>query len=498
MNLVLQITKGKSAGYRRSITNPERILIGRDSSCNLSLPDPLLSRRHCIITITPNETQIVDMGSRNGTYVNGQKLPVKTSQLLNPHDEVKIGSHVIQVLPATQAAGSAPQQPTPMPQGLNNQGHVVTTAKSSQKMTQAVERMRRTMDDMSVGSVDQIQSLDNQRAHVPTRSSHVPSNKQGVVHTTRTNVPARNPQNNTRVHTTASKGQQASQAAAPPQQNQDKGEHPSKIGQYEILDVLGMGGMGVVYKAQHSFLETIVAIKVIKEELAMHGDIVKRFLQEAKLGVSLDHPYILRIHDAGEYEGIYFISMEFFNGSDLNSIVKENGNLSTEMLLKYAIQMSDALGYAHKRGVIHRDVKPPNILVQADGQETKLADFGLAKAWQNAGAHHLTASGQTLGTIQYISPEQLEDSRNVDPQTDIFSLGASFYFAAAGKPPFGEEPLGTVIRNILHNDPPPIEGMPEPLEKCLHRAMAKKRKDRYQTMEEFNQDLKKVAQEILG
>ncbi len=489
MKMELLITKGQNSGFRQAITAPQRILIGRDATCDLTITDPLLSRQHCLVEITQNAVKIIDLKSRNGTFVNGRRI---VEMVLSAQDEVKVGRHTFLVRQQT-GASSAPEGANPA--GFCKGCGVPVTDQDLQNMRairygvnvycyQCIEKgIEPDQLPGSVGAERRRPAPGGGNFAETASEIRIPSigAPQGGAIPSMPNPVTRRP------------GNQPSQA------NKQNALGLTKVGPYEILQILGEGGMGAVYKARHSFLETIAAIKVIKEELSSQPDIVKRFLQEAKLGVALDHTNILRIFDAGEHDGTYFFSMEFFAGKDVSQILKEQGTFPSDILLSLSIQMADALAYAHSKGVIHRDVKPSNILVDGSGM-VKIADFGLAKAWQKAGAHQLTASGQMLGTIQYMSPEQLEDARTVSPATDIFSLGATLYFALAGFPPFGEEPLGKVIENILHNDPPALrevaEGVPPEFEEVIMKSLAKKASLRYPDMGSFKQDLMRVAENV--
>ena len=468
MNCELRVIEGQAAGYRKLVNKPERILLGRDPSCDLCLPDPLLSRQHCLLEFGASEVKLLDLGSRNGTFVNGQKIQEGQIQ---PSDKIKVGKHVLEIVAIAEVQEAAP---TKEASGLCSQCGLPVFADDI-KHSKALRHTGRYYCEACVSKgIDQSALTKNTQRMSSMKKTMSEPIAFDMIAGANSPIVKPLPQNR--------------ELAAPA-----KNAMPKKIGQYEVLEVLGEGGMGRVYKARHAFLDTVVAIKAIKEEMAVHADILKRFLQEAKLGISLDHPHIIRIHDAGEYEGIYYISMEFFEGKDVYAIVKKNGPLPFDRAMTVAVQTADALDYAHKQGVIHRDVKPSNIMINSAMDLCKLTDFGLAKAWQASGAKNLTASGQTLGTIQYISPEQLEDSRKVDPQTDIFSLGASIYFTLAGVPPFGEEPIGKVIQNILNNDPPSIPNIPGQLDAVLRKSLAKKRNERFATMEKFKAALQQFV-----
>jgi serine/threonine-protein kinase len=488
MQFAIEVIEGKLVGCRKVISQPGRILIGRDATCDLPIADPLLSRQHCLVEFTPDQIKVIDLKSRNGTFVNGNRIE---EVILQANDKIKIGKHTLHVTVGHEEA---------VPQGGFIGACTQCGCKISEqdlKTMKAVKHGGNLFCERCLNTGIELETVSRKTAYSGKETrSDIPICGRGETRVGSPVIP-------TMADFSAPPAASVSNPVAPivhaKQEVKLPPGTPSRIGNYIILELLGEGGMGFVYKAQHTFLETVVAIKVIKEELAAQPDILKRFLQEAKLGISLDHPNILRIHDAGEAEGFYFISMEFFESKDLMRVVKQRGPLPCLQSLKLAIQMANALNYAHQHGVIHRDVKPSNVLVNKNGL-VKLADFGLAKAWQKAGAHQLTASGQMLGTIQYISPEQLENSRNVDPKTDIFSLGASIYYILAGIPPFGEEPLGKVIQNILHNEPPPLRdrvpNVPEEFEAVILKALAKKSTDRFPTMEAFEKALTAISNAV--
>lgn len=469
MNWELQIIEGPSVGYQKLINKPGRLLIGRDSTCDLPLPDPSLSRRHCLIEFGSDDVKLIDLGSRNGTFVNGQKIqeiPIHVT------DKIRVGKHILQVVEADAGTCDPTRAKAPEVLICSQCGQPIPPADIKERKT-----TRRGNNFYCAKCISQGIEV-RPSAKVTQRMEDFRK-----VATVSLTDPSQIPQ------ASASSGPAKTNAPDVAEPSPAPPLFPKYIGNYEILEILGEGGMGLVYKARHTFLDTLVALKVIKEEMTQHSEIVERFIQEAKLGAKLKHPNIIIIYDAGQADKIFFISMEFFSCRDLSSVIKKDGPMPYPRVLQFAIQIADALDYAHKHGVIHRDVKPSNVLVSTTSELAKLGDFGLAKAWQSASAQQLTASGQTLGTIQYISPEQLEDSRNVDPQTDIFSLGASLYFMLAGVPPFGQEPIGKVIHNILHNDPPHLPNIPSEMETVLLKSMAKQRKSRFASMEEFKEAL---------
>ena len=279
-----------------------------------------------------------------------------------------------------------------------------------------------------------------------------------------------------------------------------------RLGPYEILSAIGAGGMGEVYKARDTRLDRIVAIKVLPTHLADRPELRGRFEREAKTIASLNHPHICTLYDTGHQDEIDFLVMEYLEGETLaQRLVK--GSLPMEQVLRYAIEISDALDKAHRKGVTHRDLKPGNIMLTKTG--TKLLDFGLAKLKQEVvpanvplsdlptAKDPLTAQGTLLGTLQYMAPEQLE-GKEVDARTDIFAFGASVYEMATGKRAFEGKSQASLIAKILEIDPPPISSLqpmtPPALDRVVKRCLAKEPEMRWQTASDLCEELKWIAE----
>jgi TolB-like protein/Tfp pilus assembly protein PilF/predicted Ser/Thr protein kinase len=265
-------------------------------------------------------------------------------------------------------------------------------------------------------------------------------------------------------------------------------------GRYEILEELGKGGMGVVYKAQDQKLRRTVALKFLPFEWTADPQAKERFIREAQAAASLDHPNICTVHEIDEAEGRMFISMAFVEGEDLRKRIGR-GPFTVEEALGLGLQVAEGLKEAHAKGVVHRDIKSANIMVTAKGQ-AKIMDFGLARI---KGGALLTREGATIGTVAYMSPEQAR-GEEVDERTDIWSFGVVLYEMLSGRLPFRGEHDQAVIHSILKEPPKPMSdvrpGVPEPLEQVVGKSLEKELDKRYQSMDELLYDLKSLSEGI--
>ena len=263
-------------------------------------------------------------------------------------------------------------------------------------------------------------------------------------------------------------------------------------GKYRIIDEIGHGGMGVVYKAEDIKLKRYVALKFLPPHLMDSPELKERFLIEAQAAAALNHPNICVIHEVGESEERPFIAMEYVDGETLRDRIRK-GPLEPGEAVGLVDQVAAGLAEAHGKDIIHRDIKSANIMVTAKGR-AKVMDFGLAKL---RGGSSLTRSQTTLGTVAYMSPEQARGD-DLDPRTDIWSLGVVLYELLAGKLPFRGDHDQTVIHSILHKEPESLikarPGLAPELDHVVGQALSKKPADRYQTMEEFREDLAAVAE----
>jgi eukaryotic-like serine/threonine-protein kinase len=262
-------------------------------------------------------------------------------------------------------------------------------------------------------------------------------------------------------------------------------------GRYRILRKLGSGGMANVYLAEDQELGRRVAIKILNDRHANDDQFIERFRREAKNAAGLSHPNIVSIYDRGEAEGTYYIAMEFLDGRSLKELIVSRGPAPVSVAIDYARQILAALRFAHRNGIVHRDIKPHNVLVDGEGR-LKVTDFGIARA----GASQMTEAGSIIGTAQYLSPEQAKGSP-VDQTSDLYSVGVVLYELLTGVVPFtGDTPVEIAMKHLSAIPDPPSSHraeIPRELDKVVMRALAKDPHERYQTAEEMDGDLARVS-----
>jgi len=263
-----------------------------------------------------------------------------------------------------------------------------------------------------------------------------------------------------------------------------------RFGAYEVLEELGSGGMGTVYRARNVTLERIVALKTLAPQFSSDQGFVQRFLKEARAAARLNHPSIVQIYDFGCEGGVYYLAMEYVDGQSLRAFLKR-ARLSERdalLLIRHAVA---ALAVAHAQGIVHRDIKPDNLMLTAKRDRLKLVDLGIAKCMGDD--QGTTQTGQAVGTPHYISPEQIRGVKDIDARADIYSLGATFFQLVTGHPPYeGTSGALVMTMHLTHPLPDPrkfVPGLSEGVCRVLRKMMAKEREERYPDVHALDRDL---------
>ncbi|MHC4878245.1 MAG: protein kinase domain-containing protein, partial [Planctomycetota bacterium] len=266
---------------------------------------------------------------------------------------------------------------------------------------------------------------------------------------------------------------------------------PEQIGDYDLQDVIGRGGMGAVYRAVHRRMDRTVALKVLRPEISRDPVLMQRFEREVRAAAKLSHPNIVAAYDAREEDGLYCLITEFIDGDDLNAMIRRDGPLPVAEAVDVTLQAARGLEYAHARGIIHRDIKPANLLCDSDGT-VRILDMGLARIaadGSDAEATDLTSTGMVMGTAAYMSPEQARNTKNADARSDIYSLGCTLFFLLTGRPTYSGE---TIVETIFAHASDPIPSLSDSvdqpisteLEQLFRRMVAKQVDDRFASMTE--------------
>jgi serine/threonine protein kinase len=389
VSVYLKILKGPGVGQVLPVPRGQPVTLGRSASASYAFDDPLLSRKHCAVEVRNELCRIVDLQSRNGTYVNGQRVG---AVLLQTGDRIKIGNMIMEVSPVDSSA--APQQSF---QG----GRPVT-----------VGGMR------------------------PVPESEF---------------------------------------------------NASLLDGFEILEQREVTSFGVTYLAKQLLMDRTVILKTIELGPDTDEKALRRFKREAKTGGRLTHPSIIELYDVNEQDGILYIVSEYVEGRNLGKVVEEqNGPLAARITLSVLTNVAEALAHAHEKQIVHRDVRPHNILIRAGDHRGKLQGFTLAKNLARAGLSVITADGESLGTPYYMPPEQVRSAKTADERSDIYSWGATAYHCLSGCLPLEARSYGEFIDKVFSHDPRPLREVvpscPAPLNDLLVRCMKRSPDDRPASM----------------
>ena len=451
-------------------------IVGRSDRAHFRLPvkDKSISRIHFMIELNPPQCRLIDMGSTNGTKVNGQKISMAD---LKNGDLVTAGMSVLLV---SVIVGDEPDACPTESFELSLSPGVAETAKSA----------------TPPGKPPSILKPDSPGSTRTPQSAVTPLGK--PLSTADYPRPAR-PSNEAR------SGCQVC-ADALPESDSGAGairlcpacrgrirNHPQPIPDYQVVRELGQGGMGVVYQALRTADGRLVALKTIKPAIVPSEVDLERFLREARILSALDHPNIVAFHEMGESNGLLHFAMDYVPGIDASQLLKQYGGaLPIARAVDVVCQLLQALDYAHAKGFVHRDVKPANMLVtQQGGREfIKLSDFGLSRIYQTSRMSGLTMNGQLGGTLAFMAPEQITELRDTRPPADQYSAGATLYHFLTGSAVYDfPERLEARVMKVLLEDPVPIRSrrpdLPEELALIIHRALMRDPQARFENAREM-------------
>jgi serine/threonine-protein kinase len=443
-SLTLTVADGAHRGMTFVCAGAGRFQVGRSGRADLRLPDPYLSRVHFVLENGPAGWQLTDLGGPNRTFVNDRPVEANRSAPLRAGDRIRAGQTALLVsLSPAGAAGATDEQQTWI---LSEAG----------KTTVAVPPPVPAPAPLASASPEEWPSTA-----VPSRAPL-------------TGVPPA--------------------AILPPIES-------GRLGGYRLERELGRGGMGVVYLAVREADGARVALKTIIPAVQDAPDHVQRFLREANILRQLEHHHIVPFLEAGEAEGVLYLAMGYVEGTDANQMLRD-GPLPVRTAVRILCQLLSALEYAHERGFVHRDIKPANLLVADEGgkKSVKLADFGLARVYQESRLSGLTLEGQVGGTIAFMAPEQLTGFRNTRPPADQYSAAATLYTLLSGQLLFDfqpGQPIQERLRMVVQAEPVPLlqrrADLPPELAAVIHRALAKDAAQRHADVRAFRSLLKAFA-----
>jgi serine/threonine-protein kinase len=446
MRIVLTVTDGPHAGKAFSFTGHDTLLVGRSEEAHfrLSEEDLYFSRNHFLVEANPPQCCLLDMNSRNGTYVNGERVDRCE---LREGDEIQAGRTIIRVtFDDSDAAPSVPAMASTVPY-------------------KAPTDEARLPGPVSPGQASR---------PLPTAVSRTQCSACG-----------------------AGEAQLVKGAMALCRECRAKAaEQPQPVAGYRVIEELGAGGMGLVALAVRVVDGLRLALKTVKPASLVRPQQVERFLREAKILSQLQHPNIVAFHDMGETNGLLWFAMDYVGGVDAHRLVRNEGQLPVKSAVDLACQLLDALTHAHERKFVHRDIKPSNLLIErtSEGDRLKLADFGLARVYQSSQLSGLTLSGEIGGTVGFMAPEQITDFREAEPSADLFSVAATLYTLLTAAYIYDlSGDLRARLLTILQDDPVPIlerrRDIPKRLAAAIHRGLERAPHKRWQSAAAFRATL---------
>ena len=462
------VEEGAEKGRVLPVRASKTIEIGREG--NLRLEDASLSRHHCRILYTEGEFRVVDLGSTWGTFVNEKKIK---SHVLAHGDRIRVGSHVMLF--------TMEDAPPPAEEPVLDSTIDVSTIRSAPAHAPPPPGPALIAEDEGPGLEEDA-----------TPSSVLDDDLEEA-------TPPNTCGNCGKPATPDPSAAWEAEAAGIPAKSYC---HPC-VEQYPMLGkvlanhlcdkVLGAGGMGIVYRGTHIVMGRKSALKTLRVLASADPIMVKRLLREATAGGRIQHPNIVSVHDTGEQDQTAYVVMEYVRGENLAEAMFREKKFSVKRALHMMTQVAEALAAAFKLGYIHRDIKPENILLMRN-DFVKVTDFGLAKNLKDGELGGLTRTGQVLGTMLYMPPEQIISSKGSDQRADIYSLGATFFHLVSGRPLFDSKSAITLLMDIRTKQAPDLsaveQGIPPVVDHILQRCLKKNPAERYQTPDELVADLR--------
>ncbi len=481
MRITLTVIAGPHQGQVYSFSGHDTFLVGRSRRAHFRLPekDRYFSRIHFLVEVNPPCCRLMDMGSRNGTYVNGQKVEMAD---LKDSDQIRAGRTILQVkVEADNGVPSALPAPPPLPapatQGI---GPPPSLGMSIPGITLPPSAPVVTIPPGGILPPVLVEPEPlpiPEEANVPSARSRSPVGRCRVCEAI---LPPATVSNSSPL-----------QSICFECQHQIRSQEQFVEG-YHLVRSLGQGAMGIVYLALRKLDARLVALKTIIPAVAGSATQVERFLREVEILRSLNHPNIVAFRETGESNGRLFFAMDFIKGADAHRLVRTQGPMQIPRAIRLAGQLLDALAYAHDRGFVHRDIKPSNMLVtEIDGLEmVKLADFGLARVYQASQLSGLTVTGDFGGTVAFMAPEQITEYREARPPVDQYAAAATLYNLLTGQYVYDlPSDLAKQLYLVLHESHVPIRSrrsdIPRALGEVIHRALSRDPLDRFPDVRAF-------------
>ncbi|MDP6357605.1 MAG: FHA domain-containing serine/threonine-protein kinase [Planctomycetota bacterium] len=505
----LEAIEGKIAGQVFVIPQEGELSLGRVPENEIVVIDPRVSRKHCIFYQSESGTMVKDLGSSNGTRLNGERQ--KSAVLLKHGDQVRTGSVTfrfdeeelehqseetrefeelsLSTKPDEQPPSGAAAAPSPKPAPSPPVNRDPTEGSESGSGAYPRERPARP-------ATPEPQARPAPQPAPPAQAQPTPPAQSRPAPQPAQPTPPAQPRPAPQPAQPAPPAQ-----AQPAPKSAQAAPKPKKTdpmigtveGDYDIQELLGKGAVGAVYKARQISTGRTVAYKILHSAVEENNTAVQRFIREAKTGAQLRHPTITTVYDLGKAEKHLYLAMEYVDGSNLHDIVVKKGVLEQPAAAIMFYSLADGLYHAHQANIVHRDLKPANIMVTKDNKP-KLTDLGLAKSLDSSEVQ-VTAMGTLLGTPGYMAPEQAQGSPDIDSRVDIYSLGATLYYAVTRHHPFSGKNMLDIIKRSITEDPvnPIVHNSSLSLDfvRVIQKAMKRDLAGRYQTCQELADDMAK-------